>query len=85
MLIIFVCFAGIMLGLIFNVVILLPVILVGATAYAAASAGQNPLAIVLAIVILTVSFQAGYFVGLTCRDLFAQILARLNIVQSKRV
>jgi hypothetical protein len=85
MLIIFACFAGTMLGLIFNVAILLPVILVGTTAYAAASAGQNPLAIVLAIVILTVSLQAGYFIGLTCRDLFAQILARLNIVQSKRV
>ena len=85
MLIIFACFAGIMLGLIFNVAILLPVILVGATAYAAASSGQNPVAIVLAIVILTVSVQAGYVIGLTCRDLFAQILVRLNIVQSKRV
>jgi hypothetical protein len=85
MLIIFGCFAGIIFGLIFNVAILLPVTLVGAIAYAAASAGQNPLAVVLAIVILTVSLQAGYVIGLTFRDLFAQILARLNIVQSKRV
>ena len=85
MLIILACFAGILLGLIFNVAILLPVILVGATTYAVSSTGQNPGAIVLAIVILSASVQAGYVIGLTCRDHFAQILARLHIVQSKEV
>jgi hypothetical protein len=85
MLIILSCFAGILLGLVFNVAGLLPTILVGATAYAVSAAGQNPGAIVLSIVILSVSVQAGYAIGLTCRELFAQILARLHIVESKRV
>jgi hypothetical protein len=85
MLIILACLSGILLGLIFNVAILLPVTLVGALAYAVVSAGQNPGAIALAIVILAVAVQAGYVIGLTCRDLFAQILARLHVVQSKRV
>jgi uncharacterized membrane protein (UPF0136 family) len=84
MLIIFACLAGILLGLIFNVATLLSVILVGAAAYAA-SAGQNQGEIVLAIVVSSISVQAGYMIGLTSRDLFAQILERLNIVQSKQV
>lgn len=85
MLIIFACLAGIFLGLIFNVATLLSAILVGATAYAVASAGQNQGEIVLAIVVSSISVQAGYMIGLTSRDLFAQILERLNIVQSKQV
>lgn len=85
MLIILVCLAGILLGLIFNVAIVLSVTLVGAAVYAVASAGQNQGEIVLAIVVSSISVQAGYMIGLTSRDLFAQILERLNIVQSKQV
>jgi hypothetical protein len=85
MLLILASIAGILLGLIFNVTILLPVIVVGATVYAVSFAGQNPGATLLAIVILSASVQAGYVIGLTCRDLFAQIISRLNIAQSKRI
>jgi hypothetical protein len=85
MLIIFACLAGIFIGLIFNVATLLSVLPIGATAYAVASAGQNQDEIVLAIVVSSISVQAGYMIGLTSRDLFAQILERLNIVQSKQV
>jgi hypothetical protein len=84
MLIILACLAGILLGLIFNVAVLLSVILVGATIYAVASAGHQG-EIVLAIVVSSISVQAGYMIGLTSRDLFAQILERLNIAQSKQV
>ena len=65
MLLILASIAGILLGLIFNVTILLPVIVVGATVYAVSFAGQNPGATLLAIVILSVSVQAGYMIGLT--------------------
>ncbi len=85
MLIIFACLAGILLGLIFNVATLPSVILAGATAYVVAFAEQNQDEIVLAIVVSSISVQAGYMIGLTGRDLFAQILERLNIVQSKQV
>jgi hypothetical protein len=85
MLLVLACIAGILLGLCFRVTILLPVTLAGAATYAIASAGQNPGSIILTIVISSVSLQAGYMIGLTSRDLFAQILARLNIAQSKRV
>lgn len=79
------CIAGISLGLYFRAIILLPATLAGAAAYAITSAGQNPGAAILAIVISSICLQAGYMVGLTSRDFFAQILSRLNIVQSKRV
>jgi hypothetical protein len=85
MLIILACFAGILLGLIFNVAILPPVILAGAAGYAVSSAGQSPGTIILAIVLLAVAVQAGYVIGLTGRDLFSQLLVRLHLVQSKRV
>jgi hypothetical protein len=69
----------------FRVMILLRVTLAGAGAYTISSAGQNPGAIILAIVISSVCLQAGYMVGLTSRDFFALILSRLKIVQYKRV
>jgi hypothetical protein len=74
--------AGILLGFYFRVIILLPTTLAGAAAYMITSAGQNPGATILAIVISSVCLQAGYVVGLTSRDFFAK---RLNIVQSKRL
>lgn len=79
------CIAGILLGLYFRAIILLPATLAGGAAYTITAASQNPGAIILAIVISSVCLQVGYMIGLTSRDLFSQILARLNIVQSKRV
>ena len=85
MLFILACIAGILLGLCSSVIILLPVTLAGATAYAINSAGQNPGAITLAIVISSVCVQAGYMIGLNSRDILSQILSRLKFVESKRV
>jgi hypothetical protein len=85
MLIILACLAGILLGLTFNVVVLVPFVLAGGIAYAVMSVGQSPGATAIAILISAFSLQAGYMIGLTGRDMFAQILTRLNIAQSKRI
>ncbi|MEY2536792.1 MAG: hypothetical protein QOG67_532, partial [Verrucomicrobiota bacterium] len=42
-------------------------------------------AVTAAIVVPAVSLQGGYMIGLTGRDMFAQLRARLNIAQSNRV
>jgi len=85
MLIILASLAGILLGLTFNVVVILPLALAGSVAYGLISLGQGPAATGTTIVVLSISLQAGYMIGLTGRDMFVQILARLNIAQSKRV
>jgi hypothetical protein len=84
-LLILACIVGILLGLYFRVIYLLPVTLAGAAAYAMIFAGQNPRAIIIAIVFSSVCLQAGYMIGLTSRELFSQILVRLNLTLSKRV
>ena len=85
MLIILACLAGVLLGLTFNVAVLLSVTLAGALAFAFQSQGQGLGAAIAAIVVPAVSLQGGYMIGLTGRDMFAQLRARLNIAQSKRV
>jgi hypothetical protein len=85
MLIILACLAGVLLGLTFNVAVLLSVTLAGALAFAFQSQGQGLGAVTAAIVVPAVSLQGGYMIGLTGRDMFAQLRARLNIAQSKRV
>ena len=82
MLIILACLTGVLLGLTFNVFVLFPVTIAGALAYLFLSQGQG---LGAAILIPAVSLQAGYIIGLTGRDAFGQILARLNIAHSKRV
>jgi hypothetical protein len=85
MLIILACLAGVLLGLTFNVAVLFPVTLAGAFAVAFIAQGQGLGAAIAAIVVPAVALHGGYMIGLTGRDMFAQLLARLNIVQSKRV
>lgn len=85
MLIVLASLVGIFIGLNFNAVVLIPLFLFGVVTYAALSIEHGFGATSLAIVVAAVSVQGGYMIGLTGRDLFAQILARLNIVQSKRV
>ena len=85
MLLVLACITGILLGLYFRVIFLLPVTLAGAGAYTMISAGQNPRVIIVAIVFSSVCLQAGYMIGLTSRGLFLQILVRLNLTQPKRV
>ena len=85
MLIILACLVGVLIGLALNVFVLLPVILAGAAAYACLAQGQGPGEISAAIVMSAVSLQAGYFIGLTGRDMVTQLRARLNIAQSRRI
>jgi hypothetical protein len=82
MLIILACLTGVLLGLTFNVFVLFPVTIAGVLAYLFLSQGQG---LGTAILIPAISLQAGYMIGLTSRDAFGQILAGLNIAQSKRV
>jgi hypothetical protein len=85
MLIILACLAGILLGLTFNVLALVPVIIAGTTVYAILSQDQGLGVTMAGALISAISLQAGYMIGLTGRDTFGQVLARLNIAQSKRV
>jgi hypothetical protein len=85
MLIVLACIAGVLLGLTFNVFVLFPATIAGILAYAFLSQGQGLGAATVAILVPAISLQAGYMIGLTGRDTFAQLLARLNIAQSKRV
>jgi hypothetical protein len=83
MLTILACLTGVLLGLTFNVFVLVPVTLAGALAYAFLQPGQGFGTI--AVVVPAISLQAGYMIGLAARDMVSQLLARLNIAQSKRV
>ena len=85
MLIILACLVGMLLGLSTNVLVLLPLSLVGGVAYAVIFPDQGAGALAIDVLISAFSLQAGYMIGLTGRDMFAQIRARLNIAQSKRV
>lgn len=85
MLIILASLVGIIIGLNFKVVILIPVFLIGVAAYTTLSIEYGFGANALAILVAAVAVQGGYMIGLTGRDLFAQILTRLNIVQSRRI
>ena len=84
MLIILACLAGVLLGLAFNVFVLLPVTLAGALSYVFLSQGQGVSGLATAILVPAISLQAGYMIGLTGREMVAQLRARLNLVQSKR-
>ena len=85
MLIILACLVGVLIGLALNVFVLLPVILAGAAAYACLAQGQGLGEISAAIVMSAVALQGGYFIGLTSREMVAQLRARLNIAQSRRI
>lgn len=85
MLIILACLAGVLLGLAFNVVVLLPVTLAGALAYAFLPQAEGFVGTTAAFAIPAISLQAGYMIGLTSRDMVAQLRGRLNVTQSKRV
>lgn len=81
------CGAGIYLGLYFNILVLLPFSMLGAGAYIVSSwaAGQSVFDSSLVLLLPIIAIQAGYMIGLTARDAFGQLLARLNTGQSKRI
>ena len=81
------CAAGVYLGLHFNVLVMLPFSALGAGAlmfslWASGHAFPDSAGLLL---VPMIAIQAGYMVGLTARDSYEQLLARLNIGQSERV
>jgi len=87
MLSLFACGAGIYLGLHFNILVLLPFSILGAGAFifSSWSSGQSLFDSAGALVVPLISVQAGFMVGLTAREAYGQLRARLNIRQSRRI
>jgi len=87
MLLLLVCIAGIFLGLHFRVLVLLPASLLGSAIFVFAnfSTGLGLYAGVGDLLILLISGQASYMLGLAGRDAYGQILARFHAVQSNRI
>jgi hypothetical protein len=81
------CCAGIYLGLHFNILVLLPFSVLGAGAMICSSwsSGQSFLDSANILLFPLIAIQAGYMLGLTARETYGQLLARLNIGHSKRI
>ncbi len=81
------CGAGIYLGLHFNILVLLPFSILGAGAYifSSWSSGQSLLDSAGVLLVPLIAVQAGFMVGLTARETYGQLRARLNIRQSRRI
>ena len=80
------CGVGIYVGLHFNVLALLPLLVLGAGAYivTAWSNGHGLLSSMAAVILPIIAVQVGYFLGVTARPAYAQLLSRLNIRHSER-
>ncbi len=87
MLLLLVCIGGIFLGLYFSVWVLLPVSLVGTVIFASTNLAFNFSLFANAgdLLLLLLSGQAGYFLGLTGRDAYGHLLARFQAVPSNRI
>jgi hypothetical protein len=81
------CVAGIFLGLYFNVLVLLPVSLIGSATFILVnlSSGLSFHANLGELLFPLISGQAGYMLGLTGRDTYGHILARFHAAQSNRI
>jgi hypothetical protein len=81
------CGAGIYLGLNFNVLVLVPVSFFGfgAFIFVSLSSGYGSYESLPVVLLPFISVQAGYMIGLTGRDAYGQVLARLGSAQSKRI
>jgi hypothetical protein len=81
------CGAGVYLGFHFNILVLLPFSALGAGAFIFSSwaSGQSFLDSASILLFPLISVQAGYMLGLTARETYGQLLARLNIGHSKRI
>jgi hypothetical protein len=77
---------GVFFGLYYNFLILIPVTLVAMIVCSASAllGGYSMPSALFATIIPTIGLQGGYMVGVTGRDLFAQLLIRLNGGESKR-
>jgi hypothetical protein len=81
------CGAGIYVGLHFNILALLPLIVLGAGAYivSAGANGQGLLDSITVVLLPILTVQVGYFLGLTSRPAYFHLRSRLNIRHSERV
>jgi nitric oxide reductase large subunit len=81
------CGAGIYLGLHFNILVLLPFSILGAGAFIMSSwaSGQSLLDSAGILLVPLIAVQAGFMLGLTARESYGQLRARLNIRQSRRI
>ena len=84
MLLLIACGAGIYLGLNFNVLALLPFSMAGAFIFSSCSSGRSLFELAGVLLVPLISVQAGFVLGLTARETYGRLLARLNIGQSKR-
>jgi hypothetical protein len=80
------CGTGIYLGLHFNILSLLPVSVLAAVTCILSFwvSGQSVFGST-DLLIASIAIQASYMLGLTAREPYEQVLARLNISPSKRV
>lgn len=80
------CGAGIYLGLHFNVLVLLPFSILGAGAFifSSWSAEQSLFDRAGVLLVPLILVQAGFVLGITARETYGRLLARLNVGQSKR-
>lgn len=87
MLFVLTCAAGITLGLTCNVLVLIPVFFIGLGAFAMVSvaSGYGFFDVLVASIIPMICLQSGYMVGLTGREMLANLFTRITAVQSKRV
>jgi hypothetical protein len=87
MLLLMVCIAGFFLGLYFRVLVLLPATLIGSAifVFANSSSGLGFYSSLGDLLLLLISGQASYMLGLTGRDAYGHILARFHAVQSNRI
>jgi hypothetical protein len=87
MLLVSVCAAGILLGLKFKVLVLLPASLIGSAIFILVnlSSGAGPFANPGDLVFSLVSCQAGYMLGLIGRDTYGHLVARFHAAQSDQI
>jgi hypothetical protein len=87
MLLIIVCGAGIVIGLYYSVLILLPLTVVGTGIFVVINtmSGHGLSASLGELLFPLVSGQAGYMLGLTARGAYGHVLARINPAQSNRI
>lgn len=81
MLLVIACGAGVYLGLHFNVLALLPFSILWVGAFSSWASEPDSVGVLL---VQLISVQMGFVLGLTARETYGRVLARLNIGQSRR-
>lgn len=87
MLLVSICAAGILLGLNFKALVLLPVSLIGSAVFVMVnlSAGASAFANAGDLAFSIISCQAGYMLGLLCGDSYEHFVARLHAARSDQI